>query len=421
MKSMQRMSVALLALTAALAGYGAEPRADDRRGDGTRTNTWRVQVGWVHQWGRGMSVRGPAPSLPNGSFQSLTLGGRHVLSDLPTLTYPDNSLLIPREFDGGGYVRPDLWTGDTGVPAGRQGMTWNWGAGAGQYDYNGGVHPTLTYTIDRGAYIEPATTAVGLGGKSDDDFPSEGVEVKASRLLHSWASGSGATNGASVRSSLDLSLVVGLALFPGTRQKYQSATDQRVFDVRDTYTYLDYYGTAAGGGSLPLAVPYAGTYAGPGSLIPETPEAAAVDATVLLGTVRDSVAIKSRLWRLRGEAGIEFEKPLTDRLNLDLSPQIVLEFVDLHAERTETVTFTDGTSGATSAVASRTDRGHKMSVFPGALLTVGTDYRVSENWYVGASVGWEWLAEEPSVRVGPQKVRFELGGGEFSLYIGRHF
>jgi hypothetical protein len=58
---------------------------------------------------------------------------------------------------------------------------------------------------------------------------------------------------------------------------------------------------------------------------------------------------------------------------------------------------------------------------PGFLLTGGLDYLLSEHWYAGASVGWEWLARDPSIRIGPNKIRYHLDGGEFSLYVGRYF
>jgi outer membrane protein W len=62
-----------------------------------------------------------------------------------------------------------------------------------------------------------------------------------------------------------------------------------------------------------------------------------------------------------------------------------------------------------------------MAVYPGVLLTAGADYRVTENWYAGASVGYEWLFQDPYVHVGPDKVTYDLNGGEVSLYIGRYF
>jgi hypothetical protein len=83
---------------------------------------WRVQAGYVHQWGRGMSVSGPAPSISASDLSLAPLGGRVIRDGLPTASYTDNSLFINRDFDDG-YVYPDLWTSDTGVPSERYGMT----------------------------------------------------------------------------------------------------------------------------------------------------------------------------------------------------------------------------------------------------------------------------------------------------------
>jgi hypothetical protein len=302
-------------------------------------------------------------------------------------------------------------------------MTWNWGANnASQYNYDGGVHPTLTFHQNRGDYVGSSYSV--RSANSEDDFPSEGIEIKASRLLHSWTSGSGQTNAPNDKVFLDMSVVFGLALFPRSTQKYHRASGQDMFNLSDTYTYLDYYGTPAGGSLPPLGLPYSGSYgtgtdptAGP--LIPVTPESAG-RSSAYLGSYQDSVEIKSKLLRLRAETGIEFTKPITERLDVYVAPQVVLEFIDMHAERSETLSFTDA-AGNSSVIASRSDSKHKMTVVPGLLLTAGADYRISDNWYTGASVGWEWLAQEPSMNVGPDKVQFDLGGGEFSLYVGRRF
>lgn len=369
-----------------------------------------------HQFGRGMSVSGPAPSLSYGS-RGLSLRSGTGLK------YPDNSAFIPRTFDDG-YVRPDVWTGDTGLLTGsnpeRYGMTWNWGANnASQYNYDQGAHPTLSYHINRGDRVGSAYNI--KGGYSDDDFESNGVEVKARRLMHSWTDDRGSTNAANARTILDLNLVVGLAWFPRSTQRSGRAVGQGVYSMTETYTYLDHYGSGAGGSWPALDLPYSGSYgtstdAGP--LIPVTPESSELNQ-VYRGTIVDRVAIKSKMWHLRGEVGVELVKPITERLSVYLSPQVVLEFVDMDVERRETVTL-DGT-GSRNRIASRTNKKHKMTVMPGGLLTAGADYRFTENWYAGASFGWEELISDPYVRVGPDKVKYDLSGGEFSLYVGRRF
>ena len=414
MKSKQTIMMAFLALTAVWTGFGEEPHKTYKRDRYANTNEWRVQVGWVHQWGRGMSVRGPAPSLMLG-------GTRPSLSDAAGLTYPDNSSPMAREFDDG-YVRPDIWTGDAGVPSDRQGMTWNWGANnASQYNYDGGNHPTLTFHKDRGEYVGSEYTS---SSKSDDDLPTEGVEVKTSRLLYSWTDGNATSNRPNPKVLVDVSLVFGLAFIPGTQQKSRRTAGQDVYNLSETYTYSDYYGTAAGGSYPPLQLPYSGTAGSVGGsdagpLIPVTPTSSSLDSTYV-GSLRDTVEIKSKLWRLRGETGIEFAKPLTDRLDVYVAPQIVLEFIDMSAERNETATY--GSAGQPGTeLGSRSNSAHKMTVMPGALLTAGADYRFNKDWYAGASVGWEWLVDDPSMRVGSDRITYDLDGGEFSLYIGRRF
>jgi hypothetical protein len=218
--------------------------------------------------------------------------------------------------------------------------------------------------------------------------------------------------------ALEMSLVVGLAWFPSITQNHRRSMGLDVYGVSETYIYLDYYGTVAGGSWPALTVPYSGIYgtidgSAAGPLIPGAPESFIQNSTYL-GSIRNTVDIESKIWRLRGEAGLEFAKPLTKRLNIYVAPQFVLEFVDMSVDRRESST---GGGASTSSSQSK----HKMAVYPGILLTAGADYSISENWYAGASVGYEWLFQDPYVRVGADKVTYDLTGGEVSLYIGRRF
>jgi hypothetical protein len=410
MKTKSMSIFAIVALSSALAVYGEEAVQRTERDTSSSSNKWKVQVGWVHQFGRSMSVRGPK-AYPS-------VGGRRSFYTSPGLTYPDNSALIAREFDNG-YVRPDLWTGDLGVPAERQGMTWNWSASAGQYNYDNGNHPTLTFTRSQGEYVGDAYTTQ-RGGTSDDDMPTDGIEVIAKRLLHSWSSSGGTSNEPTERVWLDMNLVVGLAWFPAAQQRHTRGMGQNVYGLSESYTYLDYYGTQAGGSWPPLQLPYTGTYgtiggddAGP--LIPGTPESA-TQLSTYMGTLNNSVNIKSKVWRLRGAAGLDFSFPLTERLSVYVAPQVVLEFVDMSVDRTETTTYSGG--GGERSIS---DHEHKMGVYPGVLLTAGANFQLTSHWYLGASAGYEWLFVDPYVHVGPDKVEYNLSGGECSLYLGCSF
>jgi hypothetical protein len=403
----------VMALTSTLAVYGAGSEKNAAKNTSTNSvNQWKLQAGFVHQWGRGMSVRGPNPTPATG--------GRPLLSTAPGLIYPDNTLYIPRQFDDG-FVNPDLWTGDLSVPVDRQGMTWFWGVdSAAQYNYDGGVNPTLTFNMDRGEYVDSAYS-VSRGGDSEDDMPTDGLEIIVKRLLYSWKQAGGTSNAPTERVWLDISLIVGMSWFPSAEQRNTRAMGQRVYGLSDSYTYQDYYGTVAGGSWPALIVPYSGTYGtigdpDTGPLIPGLPNSAVQNMTYL-GSINHSIEIRSKLWRLRSQAGLDFSLPLTERLSLFAAPQIVLEFVDMSVSRRETSSYTGVGGGATSQYNSK----HKMGVYPGVLMTAGANFLITQNWYIGASVGYEYLFVDPSIKVGPDKVEYDLNGGELSLYVGCSF
>lgn len=426
MKTIQMISMMWVALTAAAVSVFAQDAATDSGETRQQSKSkWRAQVGWVHQWDRGMTVSGPVQTL------SITeVDGRLLVSDPSDLTYPDNSAQAGRTFDDG-YVRPDYWTGDAallgGVNAERYGTTWNWGVdNAGQYNYDGGNHPTLTFHVDNDeAVTDGALVITGSSGKQDSGLPVDGIELKVNRLLYAWMKDNRHVELKPSDTLLNMDLVLRLAWFPKDEQTFQKSSSQRILAVSEEYTYDDYYGgsDAVGGPYPPLEVPYSGSYGTPtdaGPLVPVTPTSAQ-RISEFMGTVRNPVAIRSEVWRLRGAAGLEFVKPLTKRFSLYVSPQIVLEVVQMDVERTESVTFTRGDSGPTTTVAARADRETKTEVVPGALLTAGVDFLFTEDWFVSASLGWEWLTDNPSVRVGPDRIRYDLEGGECNLSVGRMF
>jgi hypothetical protein len=382
--------LALAVFATATAGRGEEPREKG----------WRVQAGWVHQWGRGMSVRSGTPSF----------GGLSNGSGAPPLTYPDNSAYTNRVFDDG-YVLLDPWTTDPLVPAERYGTTWNWGyQNSSQYDNTTDPNnPTLTFHRRTAAVIDDSSPISATGGTSDD-LSSNGIELKVNRWLHTWE-----------ERDIDLDLVLGLAWFKTEKAAVNRTYAQGGYSGLETYTYLDYFGTPTGGSwPWPFTPPdtYSGNYTGPGPLLPERPISSLMSDP---GTFNDTVSINGRLRRLRGEAGLAFTKPLTSRLSAYIEPQFVLEFVDVKVRRSEDVTFTDNGSGATEQVGSSASEKKKIQFVPGFMLTAGADYRFTENWYVGASLGWEWLSRDVKVNAGSDQVVFDLEGGEFSLYLGRHF
>ncbi len=391
--------MSLVVVSAVATGRSEEPREQ----------RWRLQAGWVHQWGQSMEVRGPAPSLYNSLIPR---GGSKWFGQLPpgAMTGPEDGLPVVWNFDDG-YVFPDEESGvrpggDPGAPLSTH--YWHY-QNAGQYD---SVADTLTFHRDLGLR---SSGSPGVRGDNDDTFQSDGVEIKASRWLHTWEEW-----------DVDLDLVVGVAFFPDTQtMRNERMTEQNMVRETETYTYSDYFGSPAGGNWQPGLdhwYPYYGRFRtnddppGDNPIIPLDYE---VSSERTPGVIRDTAQIEGRLWRLRGEVGPTFTKPLTRRVSVYVAPQLALEFVDACVHRSETVTFTE--NGQTSRLGSRSDHNDKTTVVPGFLLTAGTDCLVSENWYVGGSLGWEWLSRDVTVSVGPDRVRFDLDGYELNLYLGRKF
>ena len=421
MRLSRKILAMLLAFSAVAIARGGEARTDD-----ARTNQWQVQVGWVHQWGRGMSVKGPAPAISGSDLLSV-LGSRTLFSGGPSIPLTG---FIDRDYNDG-FVHTDVFTGDPGLLTSdpeRYGMTWNWGANNNnnsQYNYDSGNHPTLSFHVDDRQAMAGAQTVSG-GTTGDSDLPTEGVEFKISRRLYAWTNCNPNadypltwTNG-----NATLDLVLGVALFPEACQHIAQQASLGLYGINETYTYFDYYGAIANGNYGPMPFPYSGSFGSfgglpAGPLLPELPEYWTYTTGPLLGTVRDSITIESEFWRLRGEIGLTLTKELSPSWSFYLTPQFALEFIDMSATRSETLTYTDG--GGTTVIASRTDSNQKMTVVPGFLITGGLDYRISDNWYLGASLGWEKLVREPSIRVGNSRICFDLSGCEGSLYLGRKF
>lgn len=401
-RSKQIGIVVLLAILSARSGISEQSK-------------WRVQVGYAYQWGRGMSVSGSTPSISAGDLASAPLGGRVIHDGLPAATYPDNSLLISRTFDDG-FVLLDRWTDDLALlGSDRYGMTWNWGVdNASQYNYDGGVNPTLSFHLSD---HQAVTGSTAVSGQSDEDFSESGVEVRFGRTLVEWGGG---VDAAWWDTPTTLDAAVGLAWFPEADQCVTRQAVRGVYNVTETYVYSDYYGSSAGGSWGPLDVPSTGSFDGPGALIPATPTSWSY-ALDQLGTARDQVGIESQLWHLRVTAGFALTKAITEHWSVYLMPQAILEIVSMSVTRHEALTYTDSQTGDTTTLASRTDHKKEYEVVPGFLLTGGLNYQIDAGWYAGASMGWEWLAEDPSLNVGSNRVSFDLDGGECSLYLGYLF
>lgn len=397
--------IALVVVAAVAVGRGEEPREKN----------WKVQAGWVHQWGRGMDVSGPAPSLYN---TLIPRGGSRGQGQLPPAQTgdigPEDGVPTVWNFNDGYVFRDEQSAVDPGGDPNNPSSTHYWHyQNPSQYD---GEKHTLTFHRDSG--MQNAGAPSVKGDTSSDDFASDGIELKISRWLHTWKEW-----------DTDIDLVLGLALFPDKQTlRNQRTTVQKVSNISGTYIYSDFFGSPQGGNWQPGLDHYGPGYDGQYHTLPGDTDNPIIPLYYIAGSegasagvIRDTVQIKGSLWRLRGEVGPMLTKPLTQRLSAYISPQFALEFVDASVSRTETVTYTDTGSGKTREVGTRFNRKSKTELVPGFLLTAGADYFVSDNWYVGGSLGWEWVSHNMEMKVGPDTAKFDLDGGEFSLYLGRKF
>lgn len=378
-----------------------------------REKRWRVQAGWVHEWGRHMDVRGPAPAL----YKDLVpeSGSRWKGAPPPeAMMGPESGLPTVWNYDDG-YVFPDEQSDvDPGTEVNRKTHYWHY-QNPGQYDRTTDpARPTVTFHRDLGHHYDGAprySTGPGL----DDELPSDGIEFKVMRWLKTWK-----------KYNTDMDLVLGVAWFPSTDPlRHSRATQQNIVHRVTSYQYLDYFGSAEGGSwqpGLDYWYPFYGQYRtnddppGDNPIIPldyvASPEHSG-------GIITDTVSIEAEIWRLRGAIGPTFTKPITRKLTGYFAPQFALEYVDVEVDRTETVTVNQ--NGSISKVGGSSQDEHETEFVPGVLLTAGANYMVRTNWFVGASLGWEWMSKDVEVKVGPDTVSFDLDGGEFNLTVSRKF
>lgn len=376
---------------------------------------WRVSAGWVHQWGRGMDVEGPAPSLYNRLH--LQRGSKWEGQPPPNgMTGPENGLPAQWNYDDG-YVFPDEQS-DIAHPGDDPNASysthyWHY-ENPDQYSVANPARPTLTFHRDLGLHYS-GDPSVTTDAHSDDDLPRDGVEIRLSRWLHTWKD-----------QDMDLDVVVGVAWFPDTDPVLHSRTTRQNLVHRVTrYTYVDYFGSTGGGAWQPGLdnwYPYYGrfhTNDDPPGDNPIIPLDYAVDPASKVSVINDTVGIEATFWRLRGVLGPSVTKPLTRRLSAYVAPQFALEYVDVCVDRTETVTV--DRRGRVDRRGGTSDHEDATEFVPGFLLTAGANYAVTTNWLVGASVGWEWLSRDVDVNIGPDKVSFDLDGAEVSITLSRKF
>ncbi len=130
------------------------------------------------------------------------------------------------------------------------------------------------------------------------------------------------------------------------------------------------------------------------------------------------VTTKADLYRVRAGLGPTLSVPITDQLSLYVTPQFTMSLVHAEVTRNQTGTSTDMGTGNTTVLSSSEANNDKTAFLSGVLLAAGLDYHITSNWVVGAYIGHEWIPDTLSVCVGSDRMNFNLGGSEASVYVG---
>ena len=207
------------------------------------------------------------------------------------------------------------------------------------------------------------------------------------------------------------------------------------FTYTDTHSYQDTY-TYDATGVVPPAPPYAGTYGGPGPVIPNVPSS---DQRGVLGSQRQTQSTRqtsidgSSFWTAANRVSFDVDSALYDlwigprlavspcqRLSVFAIPSVSFNYVNVDVKRTENfnATFADG---STRTLQNWQDNQSEGDWLFGAGLAIGVDIQIVNGWFTSVHGGYDWVARDVTVTVGPNKVCVSPSGYTFGGGVGRRF
>lgn len=335
-----------------------------------RAEGWWIEAGPV--WRVGMTVKADNPlsyAQTTGLLGLAAPGQPAAPGGIGNLTdYAD------RAYDNG-YVKIDANTGSRVYPNDPN-STWNWGGG----QYSSG---SLSF-FKKGV---PGNTTAPSG--LSDDLLGTGIQLAGGLPLAKWG-----------KWSADLALG-----FQGTWGA-EAKLDQSVSQV----TVKDSFDVSAVAG-FPMSG-YQGTYLGPfdtpavipSPLIPNLPGSrafsTAVDAV--------SLAVDQSLYQF--SVGPQLGFAAAERLRFKLRPTISLNIMDVEVQRTES--FLQNTWH---------ERADKSQISLGLGAIAGADFDLGKGFYTGIFGGYEWVADQVKITVGPNHTAVDAGGFVAGAVIGKRF
>ena len=329
-------------------------------------------------------------------------------------------------------------------------QTWNWSYDAdSQFD---GANYTMSYT--RHTVINESGSSQNVGtyqsvrsyrdyyGTNIDacsDFDAPGLQAELDYLIYTNA----ATN-------LAVTLSLGFEMFWGPVQHFQSNTV--VGSVSSSYYYenqsipytyamngdlVDNYMYDVYANYLPGA-PYAGTYNGPGPLLFNTPLSRDTiinqqDYVVVYGTpVINEASSGSSSVNIWNDVDIDADMNLyslwlgpklywdaSENWSLIINPRLSINYMVADAHREESLYA--GSAENPTLLKRWVDDATDDEWAWGAGISVGLDYDVNTNWFVGVSIAYDWISSDLDMTIGPNCLSFDGSGFNGTIQIGRRF
>lgn len=365
----------------------------------TLAQDWWVGAGPVFRPGLHVSVTG------SSYVQAL---GVHDLAATGPLALPEGigaaNAYADRTYDNG-HVRRDPGTGNpTTIDPN---TTWNWGFGdPGQY--NAGAR---TLTFEKTGAAGYAVLANGPA-QGSDDLLGAGVQLLGGLTLKQ-----------SGKWSVDLCLGF-QAVWSGDDQLSTSTYRESVREVTVTDTY-NVSGIPAA--QFP-ANGFQGTYLGPfdtppvipSPVIPNLPASRSSSAGAVLSAGYNNIALGVDQSLFQIAVGPRIGWAASRRVMLSVRPTVSLNIVNLDVQRTEL--FVQGAAGRVATVPQRwSDQGSQCEVSVGLGVSGGVDLDLGKGFFAGVFGGYEWVADEAKVSVGPNTVSLKASGFVAGALMGIRF
>lgn len=328
------------------------------------------------------------------------------------------------------------------------GMTWNWGYDDNaQYD---AANLTLTLTrqingtligSDRTGTKQRTVVDVNntvMPGDADEDFTAIGAEIGVEREIiknDQWSLGLLLCVAGFDPQSVNQSETVWQGQM--TENSYETTRVESDFSAYATYTQTSVFGDPNNSVLPGNPAPYYGTDAGPGPPInynasSSTYTTIGTPQPTSAGTVTESTRLVStRTWQ--GVSGVDYDMDLDhyafrigptinwqiDFITLAFQPWLSLNYIDLTATRTETLTITDP-NGIASAQRWQDKNSDEQWIFGGG-MKASVNVFITDQIFCGINAGYDWLSQDAENAVGPSQISVDISGYELGLALGfRH-